>query len=275
MNTKLTVLVTCKDEQHNIRACIESARDLADEVLVADSGSTDDTLRIVRAMGGCRIIQRNEYVSAGNFKNWAIPHAANSWILVVDSDERVTEALAADVRRVLSGTPEHDGYRIRFQAYFLGHAIKHCGWNNTSAIRLFRRDVCRYRDMRVHSDVDVATGNVGRLKGKFLHFTCSSLTEYVYKVNRYTAWSAEEMHAAGRRVGPLGLLLRAPQRFVQMYLLRGGVLDGMAGLVVCAITGFYTFMKYAKLWELQQARRNAPHDARAEDAHAPPVRAAA
>ena len=252
MKHKLTVLITCKNERNHIRACIESVRSLADEILVADSGSTDDTLDIVREIGGCRVIERDTYVSAGNFKNWAIPHAAHPWVLVVDSDERVTDQLADDVRRVLSEeTPAFDGYRIRFQTYVLGHRIRYCGWNTTTAIRLFRSEVCRYREMRVHADVDVSTGKVGFLRGKNLHYTCPHLTGYMDKVNRYTSWSAEEMTAKGRHVGFWGLIARPPFRFFQMYIFRGVFLDGVPGLIVCMKTAFYTFMKYAKLWEAQ------------------------
>lgn len=263
MANRLTVIIPCKDEKHNIRACIESVRDVADEILVADSGSTDGTLEIVRETGGCRLIER-EYVNPANFKNWAIPQAAHPWVLMIDADERLTEELAAEIRGVLAGTPAFDAYRMRFQPYFLGSHIKHSGWNTTSAIRLFRRAVCRYDTKRVHEDVEVASGKVGRLHGKFLHYTARSLTQFIAKLNRYSTWSAQDMQAAGRRVGLLGLLLRPPFRFLQLYVLRGGFLDGAAGLAVCMSMTFYTFMKYAKLWELSVAvpRANPPQYAR-------------
>jgi len=256
VENKLTVIIPCKNEEHNIRPSIESARAVADEVIVADSGSTDRTLDIVQQVGGCRVIQR-EYVRSANFKNWAIPQAAHPWVLILDADERVSDELADEVRAVLSGTLEFDGYRIRFQPYFLGCRIKHSGWNSSSGIRLFRRDVSRYADQHVHADVEVSTGKVGRLRGKFLHFTCRSLSQFVEKQNRYASWSAEDMYAKGRRVGYLGLLLRPPARFLQFYFLRGGFLDGRAGLAVCMTVAFYTFMKYTKLWELCAAGADA------------------
>lgn len=251
MDHRLTVLITCKNEEQNIRECLESVRGLGDEILVADSGSTDRTLDIVREFGGCRIIERAEYVSAGNFKNWAIPQASCPWIMVVDSDERVTPELFNEVRSLMAGTPGQDGYRIRFRTIFLGREIKHSGWNTNTGIRLFRRAVCQYREMRVHSDVDVSTGKIGRLEGQFLHLTCPCLTEYLEKVNRYTLWSALSMYEKGKRVTFCGLLLRGPFRFLQMYLFRGGILDGLPGIVVCGITSYYSFLKYAKLYELQ------------------------
>jgi len=252
MANRLTILITCKNEEHNIQGCLESVQALGDEILIADSGSTDRTLEIVRDFGGCRIIERAEYVSAGNFKNWAIPQATSPWILVVDADERVTPELFNEVRAIMASKPEFDGYRIRFRTIFLGQEIKHCGWNTNSGIRLMRREVCQYREMRVHSDVDVSTGKIGRIHGQFMHLTCPCFTEYLEKVNRYTLWSALSMYEKGKRVSMLGLLLRGPLRFLQMYFLRGGFLDGSAGVVVCGTTAYYNFLKYAKLWELQR-----------------------
>jgi glycosyltransferase involved in cell wall biosynthesis len=249
---QLTVIIPCKDEAHNIQACIESVRGLGDEILVADSGSTDGTLEIVNQMGGCRIIER-EYVNSADFKNWAIPQATHPWVLIVDADERVTGELAAEIHSLLAGTPALDAYRMDRQNYFLGHRIKHSGWNSATVTRLFRRAVCRYTQRRVHADVEVASGKIGKLKGKFLHYTCHDLRRYIAKLNRYTTWSAQDMYEAGRRVGYLGLLLRPPARFWQFYIWRGGFLDGAAGLVVCMTMACYTVMKYAKLWELRAA----------------------
>ena len=109
MTAQLTVLIPCKDERRNIRACIESVQAIADEILVADSGSTDGTLDIVRDIGGCRIIER-EYINSANFKNWAIPQCRHEWVLVLDADERITPKLAAEILKVLEAPPaDKDG----------------------------------------------------------------------------------------------------------------------------------------------------------------------
>src|SRR6185295_2095577 len=108
----VTVLIPCKNERMNIRPCIEPARLVADEILVADSGSTDETMDIVREIGGCRLIER-EFVNYTDFKNWAIPQASHPWVLVVDADERVTPELAAEIRRVIRHAPDDvDGFWV-------------------------------------------------------------------------------------------------------------------------------------------------------------------
>src|SRR5689334_1422144 len=117
MTAKLTVIIPCKDERENIAACIASARQVADEVLVADSGSADGTLEIARG-SGCRIISR-EYGTSGDFKNWAIPQAAHEWVFILDADERITSELADEIRQTLDD-PKHDGYWVRRLNHFMG-----------------------------------------------------------------------------------------------------------------------------------------------------------
>jgi glycosyltransferase involved in cell wall biosynthesis len=227
---------------------------MADEILVADSLSTDDTLDIVREVGGCRIIQR-EFIDHANFKNWAIPQASHPWILALDADERLTPELAAEIREALvRDDPSFDAYQVRFESFFLGRPIRHCGWNRHAAVRLFRRDACRYGPARVHERFDVRPERIGTLSGRLRHYTCHSLAQWMEKQNRYTSVWAEDKHAAGRRAGAIGILVRPPLRFLQFYLFRGGFLDGTAGLVVCLGSMTYTFFKYAKLWQLNLAR---------------------
>lgn len=250
---KLTVLIPCKDELAHIRACIESARPIADEILIADSGSTDGTLEMVASLGGCRVIER-EYVNSADFKNWAIPQAAHEWVLVVDADERVTPQLAAEIRDLLASPPACDGYSLRRDDFFLGHKIKHCGWSRSRLIRLFRRDVSRYQVRRVHADVEVTTGRVGQLQQRLNHYTATDLDHFVARQHRYSTWSALDAFDAGKRATWNKLISHAPLRFLQTYLLKGGFRDGRAGLVVCGLIAFYTFLKDAKLWALQHSR---------------------
>ena len=250
---KLTVIIPCKDEAHNIVECIESVRGIADEIIIADSGSSDETLSLVQAAGGCRVISR-EYINSADFKNWAIPQAAYPWVLIVDADERPSKKLADEIRKLMASTPPHDGYEIRFATYVLGHRLRFSGTQTVTSVRLFRKEVSRYSDMRVHADVLVDTEKVGKLHGRMDHYTCQCLNRFAQTYNRYTTWSAYDMHKQGRTVSGLGLLFRPLARFLQFYFLRRGFLDGLPGFIYCSFTGYYTFLKYAKLWELQQSR---------------------
>jgi glycosyltransferase involved in cell wall biosynthesis len=253
VTAKLTVLIPCKDERRNIRACIESVQAIADEILIADSGSEDGTLDIVREIGGCRIIER-DYVNSANFKNWAIPQCRYPWVLVVDADERVTPELAKEIRDVLQAPPaDKDGFWIDRANHYLGYRIKHCGWNSDAVIRLFRRDKSQYEQRWVHAEVDLPAERLGTLKHQFLHYTTWDSDQYLYKLNRYAGWGALNMRDKSRRPSMLAMATRAPLRFLQLYFLRLGFLDGIAGFQICMHTAYYAFLKQAKLWELHHA----------------------
>jgi (heptosyl)LPS beta-1,4-glucosyltransferase len=250
---KLTVLIPCKDEALHIAGCIASVRPIADEILIADSGSTDGTLDIVRRAGGCRIIER-EYINSANFKNWAIPQASHDWVLVVDADERVPPELAAEIKQNLAAPPAHDGFALRRDVYFLGHRIRYSGWNTPKLVRLFRRTMSRYQTRRVHADVEVNSGRVGILQGRLIHYTATDLDRFIAKQHRYSTWSALDAFDSGKRATLWKMATHAPLRFLQMYLLRAGFLDGRVGLVLCGTMAYYTFLKDAKLWALEHTR---------------------
>jgi glycosyltransferase involved in cell wall biosynthesis len=252
MPQSLTVIIPCKNERHNIGPCIDAVRDIADEVLAADSGSTDGTMQIARQRGA-RIVQR-EYVHSGDFKNWAIPQATHPWVLIVDADERITPPLAREILRVLVDPPQ-DGYWIARENYFMGHLVRYSGWSSDCCLRLFHRDRGRYVGNTDHAEVEISTGKVGRLRHRMQHFGVRSYEQYMPKFLRYTRLQAELWYRQGRRASLFQLLSRAPLRFFQTYVLRGGFLDGMAGVQVCLLAAFSSFLKQARLWELHHAEK--------------------
>ncbi|NIO35605.1 MAG: glycosyltransferase [Planctomycetales bacterium] len=248
MRSKLTVLIPCKDERAHLRDCVESVRPIADEILVADSGSTDGSLDIACELG-CRIIER-EYINSANFKNWAIPQATYEWVLVVDSDERVSPDLAEEIHHVLA-EPACDGYSVRRDFTFLGNVLRDCGMTSNRLLRLFRRDVGRYQERRVHADVQIPSGKVGRLQAPLMHHMVIDLDHFLARKLRYSSWSALDRWDKGQRATFFKMLFHTPIRFLQLYFLRRGFLDGRAGFVFCGIMAFYTFLKDAKLWVLE------------------------
>ncbi len=260
---RLTVIIPCKNERRNIRPCIESIRGIAAEILVADSGSTDGTLEIVRGMGNCRVVER-EYVHSGDFKNWAIPQAAHPWVLILDADERVTKPLADEIQRVLD-SPDKDGYWIYRNNYFMGHRVRYSGWQSDKVLRLFRRDLGRYVGDTDHAEVAVSSNRVGFLKNRLEHFTYWSYDQYLGKLQRYTTHQAKVWHTQGRRASALQLALRGPLRFLRAYIFQLGFLDGMVGIQISAMTGFYAFMKQARLWEIQSAHSQPEPEGRVLD----------
>src|SRR6185295_4000311 len=168
MAAKISVIIPCKNERENIVACVVSARQVADEVLVADSGSTDGTLEIAHNLG-CRIIER-EYGTSGEFKNWAIPQAANEWVFILDADERITSELVVEIHHTLAD-PRHDGYWIYRRNHFMGHPIRFGPWQNDRCLRLFRRDLGRYVGATDHAEVELSSGTAGHLSERLTHYT--------------------------------------------------------------------------------------------------------
>ncbi len=253
MAEKLTVIIPCKDEEANIRGCIGSARKVADEVLIADSGSSDHTLDIVHSMGRARIIER-EYVNSGDFKNWAIPQATHRWVLILDADERIPARLADEIRSELQRGPRHDGYWIYRTNFFMGHRVRFSGWQSDRVLRLFRRDLGVYRGGTDHAEVEISTGRVSRLGNRLLHYSYWSYDEFFQRFQRYTTYQAQKWHQEGRPVSSGKMFLNLPFRFLHAYIVRLGFLDGLVGLQICTMTALYSFMKQARLWQLQCGR---------------------
>lgn len=249
-NHKLTVIVPCKNEEANIGACIASFQDIADEIIIADSGSTDRTLEIVKRIGDCRIIER-EYRTSGDFKNWAIPQASHEWVLLVDADERITPTLANEIARLLSQNPEKDGYWIYRANHFMGHRIRYGGWNNDCVLRLFRRDLSRYEGPSDHGEVHVSSGKVGKLKNRMTHYSYWSYDDLFRKFHRYTTLQAKQWDEAGKTTNFFQMVWRPSWRFFRDYFLQLGILDGIIGLQLAMISAFYTYTKQARLWALQ------------------------
>ena len=247
MDGKLTVLIPAKDEEENIRACLESAKELADELLVADSGSTDATMDIAREYGA-RIVER-EYINSANMKNWAIPQAAHEWVMILDADERITEELAASIRTALKD-PAVEAYTMQRRSFVFGKAIRFCGWQGDILVRLFRRDTCKYDDRRVHAKVIVPSGKTQRLRGALLHYTYRDFSQFMAKLDRYTTWSAQDLYERGRKATALRLLGKPIARFLKQYVLQQGFRDGLAGLMLCGLSATSVYLRYAKLWAM-------------------------
>ncbi len=248
MKTQLTVLIPCKNEISNLEACVASVRGLADEILIADSGSTDGTLAWIAAQPDCRLIER-EFVNSGDFKNWAIPQANHPWVFILDADERVTPELTREIRAVIDDSPRYDGYRVNRLNHFMGHRVRHTEWRHDSVIRLVHRDRARYNVHTDHAEIDLPAGQCSKLRGGLIHFTCWDYDQYLSKMLRYTEQQAELWYRQGRRPSRIKLIANGPLRFLRCYVLELGFLDGRVGFQISMLTGFYSFLKQARLWQ--------------------------
>jgi len=246
----LSVLIPAGNEEVNIVACVESAS-FACDVVVVDSLSTDRTVELARPLA-TRILQR-EYINSASQKNWAIPQMACEWVFVLDSDERITPELRAEIEAIVSRpwTPDQPAaYRVWRLNHFLGKPVRYCGWQDDKVTRLFRRDISKYQDRHVHADIEVE-GTIGSLRHKLLHYTFRSFDQYLVKFDRYTSWAAKDRGKKTKRVTWLHLLGRPAWRFFRQYVMKQGFRDGTTGLVLCILAAYSVFLKYAKLWEMQ------------------------
>jgi glycosyltransferase involved in cell wall biosynthesis len=249
---KVSVIITTFNEEVNVGECVESAL-WADEILLVDSFSKDRTLEIARRYP-ITILER-EYFGSAAQKNWAIDRVENEWVLIIDADERVPEALAREILTVLATEPRVNGFYIRRENVFIDKVIRHSGWSTDKVVRLFRKDKGRYPNRRVHADLEIE-GDVPVLQHAFLHYTFRTFEQYFPKFLNYAEWGAAQAFRDGRRAGVVELVFRPWWRFVRTYVLQLGVLDGVHGFVLCVLQAFGVFLKYARLWEyrIREAR---------------------
>jgi len=244
--TFLSVIIPCFNEEAVIAECLESVK-FADEILVVDSYSTDRTLEIARRYTD-RILQ-HEFWSHGAQNNWAIPQVKHDWVLIVDADERITPALAEEIRTLLLA-PACDGYRIWRRNFFLNKEIHHGMWGKDSVLRLFHRNKGRYQEKHVHSQIEL-NGSVGQCRENMIHHSYRSLDDYMRKIHRFSRGGALNMHQQGKQSGGWTMLGHSFARFLKSYILKRGFLDGIEGFIIAFMEADHAFLKYAKLWELQ------------------------
>jgi len=251
---RVSVTIITLNESAHIAAAIDSAG-WADEVLVVDAGSTDDTAAIARARGA-RVSSR-EWSGYVDQKNHAASLASHDWILSLDADERITPALATEVRALLADEPPLRGYRVPRVTFHLGRWVRTTDFYPDYQTRLYDRRAARWQGKYVHESVTVDGGVVGQLTSELQHYSYCDLRDHLDRINRYTTLAARQLHESGRRAGVLDLLLHPPAAFVRNYVLRRGFADGAAGLTISLVNAYSVMLKFAKLWELQHATPNS------------------
>lgn len=244
----VSVTIITLNEAEHIGAAIESAS-WADEIIVVDAGSTDGTAEIARAKGvkiSCRA-----WTGYVDQKNHAASLASHDWIFSLDADERVTPALASEIRTLLRTEPPKRGYRMPRVTFHLGRWIRTTDFYPDYQTRLYDRRAARWDGHHVHESVRV-DGGPGQLRSEIEHYSFRDLADQVARLNHYSTLAARQMHEAGRRATLFDLLVHPPAAFLRNYLLRRGIADGSVGFIISAVNAYGVFLKFAKLWEMER-----------------------
>lgn len=248
-SSTLSVIIITKDEERNIRACLESVA-WADEIIVVDSGSTDNTLAICREF--TPHVYSRDWPGFGPQKNRALDYASKDWVLSLDADERITPELHAQLVKAMERASE-DGFYLPRLSQFCGRFIHHSGWYPDYVLRLFRRGKGRFSDDLVHERV-LLSGASGRLSSPILHYSYTSQQDVLRKSEQYAAAAAQQMFGNGKVAMGADAPLRAGWAFLRTYCLRLGFLDGMAGFNIARMNARTTYLKYKKLHMLRSAQ---------------------
>jgi len=239
---KISATIITLNEQGNIARAIESLR-CADEVIVVDSGSQDRTMEIASKLRA-RVVE-SEWMGYAAQKNFAAEQASHDWILSIDADKALSEALEAEIWQIKKSGPQFDAYTVPRLAQYLGRWILHSGWYPDRKVRLYHRAKARWVGEYVHESVQV-DGVTGHLESNLLHYTCNSLSEHLRMMDRYTTLAAEELVAQRRRIGWTDLVIDPFWTFFRTYVVKAGFLDGWEGVAIAYMAAFYNFVKYAK-----------------------------
>jgi glycosyltransferase involved in cell wall biosynthesis len=246
----LSVVVITRNEEARIRACLDSVA-WADDIVVVDAESEDKTVRIAREVTERVFVQPWPGFAAQ--KNFAIEQATGEWVLSLDADETVTPELREEILALLRGGPPLDGYAMRRRNIFWGRWVRHGGLYPDWQVRLFRKGRGRFADLAVHEAVRVA-GPTGRLAGVLEHRSYADVSDFLERANRYSTLAAEEWARSGRPVRVSDLVLRPLGRFLGMYVVARGFLDGWRGFLLAVLYAYYVFVRSAKAWERTKDR---------------------
>ena len=248
----LSATIITRNEERNIARAIRSLT-CADEVIVVDSGSTDDTVAVAKSLGSRAVVHEFEGFAAQ--KNFATSQARNDWVLSLDADEELDLVAQKAVKKWKAVEPRAAGYRFARCAHYLGKWIRHSGWYPDYKLRLFDRRAGEWRGPYVHESVTVS-GSVETLPGEILHYTCDSIEEHQERIEFYTDLAAREMFEQGRRAPAAGRVLLPPWIFLETYLIKGGILDGPQGYLIARMAAHYVARKFEKLRVLQRSEHN-------------------
>lgn len=238
----LSVVVITLNAGAHIKRCLESVK-WADEIIVLDSGSTDETLEICKAYTS--LVYRTDWPGFGRQKNRAIDHATKDWVLSLDADESLTPALQTEIRAILQTQTNITAYQIKRLSTLMGKRIKYGDWGSDWVLRLFKKGTARFTEALVHESL-ITNGPVGTLHATLDHDTVTSIDAALQKMNDYSTLGAQQMKTRGRQAGFAKALSHGIWSFCRCYLIKRGFLDGKEGYLVALLTAQGSFYKYIK-----------------------------
>jgi glycosyltransferase involved in cell wall biosynthesis len=241
----LSVIVITRNEQANIGDCLRCL-DFADEIIVVDHASTDHTVEIARQLGA-HVYVTEDWPGFGAQKNRALALAKGHWVLSVDADERVDNALRAEITQVVTRETGPAVYRFPRRSRYCGQFMLHSGWSPDWVVRLFQRNAAKFSDDLVHEKL-VVQGEVGDLKSALLHLSFPDFESVLDKANRYSTAGAQAMRLKGKSASLYGAIGHGLWAFFRTYVLRRGFLDGQLGLALAISNAEGTYYRYAKRW---------------------------
>ncbi len=254
MAVKISSVVICYNEEENIEKCLKSLL-WTDEIIVVDSFSTDNTVAICRKFID-RVYQR-KWPGHKEQKAYAVTLAKNNWVLALDADEMVTEGLRKEIAaRLSSDGDQYDGYLFKRHTYYLNRWINHGGWYPDYKLRVFKKDKVYIGGENPH-DKYFVNGPVKRLNEEIIHYTYKNIFHQLQTIDRFSAIASQEMLKRNVSFILPKMLFKPPLKFLETYFYKLGLLDGAGGFIIAVLTSYYTFLKFAKLWEKKNILRNA------------------
>ncbi len=244
MNEKITCVIITKNEEKNIERCLLSVQDIADEIIVVDSYSTDKTEEICKKY--CTSFIKREWEGYSKTKNHGNSLAAHPYILSLDADEALSDKLKDNILKLKAEGFAHDSYIMNRMTNYCGSWIKHCGWYPDRKIRLWRKKIGSWEGM-IHEKLELANGTTQSfISGDILHYSYYNINEHINQIIHFTNLMAQNNFEKGQKPSLLNLVMSPLAKFISSYIIKRGILDGFHGLVICSLSSFATFVKYVK-----------------------------
>jgi len=241
------VVIITYNEEKRLEPALRSVRDIASEIIVVDSFSRDDTVKIAKRFNAK--VYKREWKNYADQKNFANDQADYPWILSLDADERLSPELRKEIQELKEKQSEASGFSMPRQVFYLGRWILHSGWYPDRKIRLFKKDKAFWEGEYVHEKL-VIQGNVRKLKGPIYHFSYKDISDHLKRIDQFSSLGAKKLYSAGKKCRWYHLAFLPPFRFMRSFFLKSGILDGYAGFVIAALHSYAVFARYAKLKEI-------------------------